>query len=222
MRSQHVPTITMAEPAASPFGGSHFLLGFLPLQRRAGTAGGRGRGRKPTPSTPGIAAVIANGPESPFQAAMRGCASLECLSRGVSLAPSLPTAQASESPRPPAGVGQQGRGDEEEPAATPQGSFRGGPGARPGTVGAGKSPTAHALVLGTLCSRQTASPSLRNRRTRPLCTAGALQLCALEPEEGRTGCRTGCRSTFERGQRVPACLTPPSHLQHPGRRPPVV
>lgn len=128
----------MAEPAASPFGESHFLLGFLPLQRRAGTAGGRGRGRKPTPSTPGIAAVIANGPESPFQAAVRGCASPECLSRGVSLVPSLPTAQAPESPRPPAGVGQQSRGDEEEP------------GARPGTLGPGTSPSAHALVLGTL------------------------------------------------------------------------
>lgn len=28
------------KPAAFPFGGSHFLLGFLHLQRRAGTAGG--------------------------------------------------------------------------------------------------------------------------------------------------------------------------------------
>lgn len=34
----------MAEPAASPFGGSHFLLSFLHLQRRAGTTGGRAKG----------------------------------------------------------------------------------------------------------------------------------------------------------------------------------
>lgn len=37
---KHFPRFTMAKPADSPFGGSHFLLGFLRLQRRAGMAGG--------------------------------------------------------------------------------------------------------------------------------------------------------------------------------------
>lgn len=215
MRSQHVPTITMAEPAASPFGGSHFLLGFLPLQRRAGTAGGRGKGRKPTPSTPGIAAVIANGPESPFQAAVRDCASLECLSRGVSLAPSLPTAQASESPRPPAGVGQQGRGDEEEPAATPQGSFRGGPGARPGTVGAGTS---------RLPTLSFSGPSALAKRRAPLCAtaehghSAQLEPCNSVPLNPRRGGRAvAARSREDRGSlrvspRPPTSNTPAAVL----------
>jgi hypothetical protein len=63
-------TITIAEkPAAFPFEGSHFLLGFLHLQGPTGTAGERVR-RKPTLSIQKTAAVITNGPDIPLEVAV--------------------------------------------------------------------------------------------------------------------------------------------------------
>lgn len=105
--------------------GHIFLLGFLHLQRQAGMAWGRGRGRKSTPSIQGIAAVIANGPGEPI---ISCCARL-CV-------PGVPHHVVSPSPQPgppgaaapPARVGQQSGGEEEGLEATSPGSFRQSPG----------------------------------------------------------------------------------------------
>lgn len=56
----------MAKPAASPFGGSHFLLGFLHLQRRAGMPGGGAEGGNQLRLSRELQLLLQMAPESPL------------------------------------------------------------------------------------------------------------------------------------------------------------
>lgn len=67
---QHVtktsPRITTAKPAASLFGGSHFLLSFLLLQRRTGMAGGGAEGGNQLHVSRELQLLLQMAPESPL------------------------------------------------------------------------------------------------------------------------------------------------------------
>lgn len=57
---------TLAKPAASPLGGSHFLLGFLHLQKRSGMAGGGAEGGNQLHLPRELQLLLQMAPESPL------------------------------------------------------------------------------------------------------------------------------------------------------------
>lgn len=57
---------TMAQPAASPFGGPHFLLSFFHLQRQAGMAGGGAEGGNQLHLSRELQLLLQMAPESPL------------------------------------------------------------------------------------------------------------------------------------------------------------
>lgn len=82
----HFTMITMAKPAASPFGGSHFLLGFFHLQRRAARLG-EGQREEINSVYPGNCSCYCKWPRRAHYKMLCEAVSLEWLSRGASLAP---------------------------------------------------------------------------------------------------------------------------------------